>query len=116
MDIPVSSPLYCEGVSAADSVYCSGWLKTTVGDPGWLNAVDAPGVRMAQKFAQMLGQNASQAATLLDHDILGDYPNKDQISSLYNMAYHADKVCMVCSGQTPPHMTAARPLELFGLR
>jgi len=68
---------------------------------------------MAQKFAQMLGQNASQAATLLDHDILGDYPNKDQISSLYNMAYHADKVCTIYSGSTPRYMTAAQPLELM---
>ena len=39
----------------------------------------------------MIGQNDSQAETLANQDILGQYPKKDQISSLYAMVQHQDR-------------------------
>jgi len=48
---------------------------------------------MLKSYAELIGKNSSNPATLMDNDILGDYQNKDQISDLYNMVIHADSVC-----------------------
>jgi hypothetical protein len=49
---------------------------------------------MLKRYAELIGKNSSNPATLMDNDILGDYQSKDQISDLYNMAIHADLVCL----------------------
>ena len=50
---------------------------------------------MLKSYAELVGKSSSwNPATLMDNDILGDYPNKDQISDLYNMVIHADSVCL----------------------
>ena len=57
---------------------------------------------MIKSFAELIGKNSSwNPATLMDTDILGDYPNKDQISDLYNMVIHADSVCLAREAMAP---------------
>jgi choline dehydrogenase len=38
----------------------------------------------------LIGKKEAEVGTLVDTDILGDYQNKDQISSLYSMVQHQD--------------------------
>ena len=65
---------------------------------------------MLKRYAELIGKNSSNPATLMDNDILGDYPNKDQTSDLYNMVIHADSVCSARGSHPPP------PLSLFFVR
>ena len=63
---------------------------------------------MIKSFAELIGKNSSWSpATLMDNDILGDYPNKDQISDLYNMVIHADSVCLARRSHGPPFFCLA---------
>ncbi len=78
-----------------------GWLATSVRDASWAAAGDTPAVRMLKRYAELIGKNSSNPATLMDNDILGDYRNKDQVSDLYNMVIHADKVCLAGGSHTP---------------
>ncbi|KAK3381251.1 hypothetical protein B0H63DRAFT_501885 [Podospora didyma] len=68
----------------------NGWLSTATQDGAWTQNDNSSGVRILKKFTQLIGQDPSAASTLINNDILGDYPNKDQISSLYSMATHSD--------------------------
>jgi choline dehydrogenase len=70
----------------------TGWLSTNVGDPSWAKAEDNPGTRMLKRLGELLGQNTTTTSSLLENDILAHTPGKDQISSVYNMAYHIDAV------------------------
>lgn len=70
----------------------TGWLSTNVGDTSWAKAEDNPGTRILKRLGELLGQNTTTTSTLLENDILAHTPGKDQISSVYNMAYHIDGV------------------------
>ncbi len=41
-------------------------------------------------MARLTGQDPNNVSTLVNQDILGNYKNKDEITSFYNMAQHAD--------------------------
>lgn len=44
-----------------------------------------------KRLAQLTGQDPSQVADLANTDLLGDFPNRDTMSSFFNMATHSDK-------------------------
>ncbi|KAK5652231.1 hypothetical protein OQA88_10728 [Cercophora sp. LCS_1] len=68
-----------------------GWLSTSLADVSWINAGDnTPAVKIAKKFAELIGQTSNNTAKLFDNDLLSDDPNKDQLSAIYKMASHAD--------------------------
>ncbi len=65
---------------------------------------------MLKSYAELIGKNSSNPATLMDDDILGDYQNKDQISDLYNMAIHADLVGQARGSHAPPFFMRQKEL------
>ncbi|KAK1749497.1 hypothetical protein QBC47DRAFT_441744 [Echria macrotheca] len=68
----------------------NGWLSTFVSDVSWAQAANSTGVRILEKLSTLLNQTSKDPNVLFGGDILGNPPNKDQISSIYNMAYHCD--------------------------
>jgi choline dehydrogenase len=68
----------------------TGWLSTSTGDSSWINNTSLPATKIAKELAKLIGQKEAEVGTLVDTDILGDYQNKDQISSLYSMVQHQD--------------------------
>ncbi|KAK3342151.1 hypothetical protein B0T25DRAFT_626489 [Lasiosphaeria hispida] len=70
----------------------NGWLKTSVGDVSWAKAPNTAAVKILDKFAQSIGVSSASTdrSTLFSPDLLGNEPNKDQTSSLFNMVSHAD--------------------------
>jgi len=86
-------PSLKSGRCDADRNQTPGWLSIITDDPSWAKATNTTGVRILNKFAESLGQTAPDAVSLLsNHDILSTSPNKDYVSSLYNMALHANSV------------------------
>ena len=50
-----------------------------------------PATKILHELAKLTGQDTGNASRLVEKDILGDYPNKDQITSFYSMVQHMDK-------------------------
>ncbi|KAK0752583.1 hypothetical protein B0T18DRAFT_436560 [Schizothecium vesticola] len=89
----------------------NGWLSTNVGDPSWAKAEDNPGTRMLKRLGELLGQNTTTTSSLLENDILAHTPGKDQISSVYNMAYHIDAIGKRSSPNNYLRATLADPAK-----
>ncbi|KAK3346848.1 hypothetical protein B0T25DRAFT_625091 [Lasiosphaeria hispida] len=68
----------------------NGWLATSVGDASFAKNASLPGTKILRKMAELTGQDPDAVGTLVNSDILGDYKNRDEISSFYNMVSHAD--------------------------
>jgi choline dehydrogenase-like flavoprotein len=73
------------------SLIIAGWLSTTASDFSWINNQSLPATRIIKELAKLLGGKESEVSQLANTDILGDHPNKDQISSLYSMVQHQDR-------------------------
>ncbi|KAH7627833.1 hypothetical protein B0T09DRAFT_367357 [Sordaria sp. MPI-SDFR-AT-0083] len=68
-----------------------GWLAISNTDPSWAKNDSNPGVKIMKRIAELIGQDPSQVAELANTDVLGDFPQRDTMSSFFNMATHADK-------------------------
>ena len=49
-----------------------------------------PATRILKELAKLTGQDVASVASAVDKDVLGNYKNKDEITSFYNMAQHMD--------------------------
>ncbi|KAK1829337.1 hypothetical protein QBC39DRAFT_263147 [Podospora conica] len=68
-----------------------GWLSLTAApDVSWAKNDNLTGTRILKEMARLTDQDVSKAADILSRDILEDVPNRDQITSFYNMVQHAD--------------------------
>ncbi|KAF2666624.1 alcohol oxidase [Microthyrium microscopicum] len=85
----IEKNLYAPTGSAAHGF--DGWLSTTDSDLSWTKNESLPATKIMKELAKLLGHKESDATTLAKTDILGDYPNRDQISSLYSMVQHQDR-------------------------
>src|ERR1700761_387143 len=68
----------------------SGWLHTSTTSNAWVANQSLPATKILKELARLTGQDVSQVDKLINKDILGQYPNKDQISSFYSMVQHQD--------------------------
>ncbi|KAK3485238.1 uncharacterized protein B0T23DRAFT_367134 [Neurospora hispaniola] len=68
-----------------------GWLAISNSDPSWAKNDSNPAVKIMKRLAELIGQDPSRVADLANTDILGDFPNRDTMSSFFNLATHADK-------------------------
>jgi len=69
----------------------NGWLKTSAGDTSWAKNDNLTGTKILKELAKLIGEDPAKAADLVGSDILGDYQNRDQVSSFFNMVQHAGK-------------------------
>lgn len=68
-----------------------GWLALSAApDVSWAKNDNLTGTKILKEIARLTGQDVSKAADLVGRDILEDVPNRDQITSFYNMVQHAD--------------------------
>lgn len=68
-----------------------GWLHTSTGSNAWVANQSLPATKILKELAKLTGQNDAGVDTLINQDILGQYPDKDQISSFYSMVQHQDR-------------------------
>ena len=66
-------------------------MSTTTDNFAWLKNQSLPANKIVKELARLTGQKESDVSTLVNNDILGEYPDKDQISSLYAMVQHQDR-------------------------
>ncbi|KAH8885554.1 alcohol oxidase, partial [Thozetella sp. PMI_491] len=67
-----------------------GFLAVARGDASWAANSSLSGTKIMKEMARLTGQDPNDVANLANRDILGDYKNKDEITSFYNMAQHSD--------------------------
>jgi choline dehydrogenase-like flavoprotein len=66
-------------------------LQTTTDTSSWAKNQSLPATKILKELAKLTGQSDAQVEKLVNQDILGPEPNKDQISSLYAMVQHQDR-------------------------
>jgi choline dehydrogenase len=69
----------------------TGWLHTSTDSTAWVANKSLPATKILKELAKLTGQNDAEVDTLVNRDILGQHPNKDQISSFYAMVQHQDR-------------------------
>ena len=69
----------------------TGWLAISNSDPSWAKNDSSYPVKIAKRIAELIGQDPNDIANLVNTDLLGDFPQRDTMSSLFNMATHSDK-------------------------
>jgi len=89
----------------------TGYLSTMAANNDWAKNASLPGTKILKKMAEITGQDPSKAADLVNSDILGDYENKDEITSFYNMVQHADAKGMRSSPNNYIRATLADPAK-----